>query len=143
MEDAELGRACSRAAQARRQLYLDDFGTGYSSLSYLHRFPIDTLKIDRSFVATACPRRSQSADRREHHRARQNAWRQVIAEGVETEEQMDELVRLGCRQAQGHFFAAPMSARAAGERMAERLGVWTSATPPLEHAPLASSRSIN
>ncbi len=86
------------------QLQIDDFGTGYSSLSYLHRFPIDTLKIDRSFI------RQMLSDKRNAEIVRSivalahELGMQVIAEGVETPEHLAKLRALGCERAQGHFF---------------------------------------
>jgi EAL domain-containing protein (putative c-di-GMP-specific phosphodiesterase class I) len=100
------------------RVYLDDFGTGFSSLSYLHRFPVDTLKIDRSFVASLAGRDNQPAIIESIVALAKTLGTHVIAEGVETTEQMDELIRLGCGQAQGFLFSRPLTARAAGESMA-------------------------
>ncbi|NOT48883.1 MAG: EAL domain-containing protein [Acidobacteria bacterium] len=90
------------------KLSLDDFGTGYSSLSYLHRFPLDFLKIDRSFV-----NRLGSAERKAgvlHNILTLAKTMEIstIAEGVETEEQASELTQLGCDFAQGYFYAKPL-----------------------------------
>ena len=93
-------------------LALDDFGTGYSSLSSLHALPIDTVKIDRSFV-------SQS-DSSSHHRALIEATVRVanslgmttVAEGVETQAQADVIASLGCDSAQGYWFSRPLQAEA-------------------------------
>jgi EAL domain-containing protein (putative c-di-GMP-specific phosphodiesterase class I) len=93
------------------KVYLDDFGTGFSSLSYLHRFAVDTLKIDKSFVAGLSG--GQPAIVESIVALAKTLGTQVIAEGVETEEQMAELIRLGCSQAQGFFFSKPMTASAA------------------------------
>jgi diguanylate cyclase (GGDEF)-like protein/PAS domain S-box-containing protein len=100
------------------RVYLDDFGTGFSSLSYLHRFPVDTLKIDRSFVASLAGRDNQPAIIESIVALARTLGTHVIAEGVETTEQMDELIRLGCGQAQGFLFSVPLTARMAGESMA-------------------------
>jgi EAL domain-containing protein (putative c-di-GMP-specific phosphodiesterase class I) len=91
-------------------LALDDFGTGYSSLASLHLLPVDTIKIDRSFVTEAVT----SA----HHRVLIEATVQVaeslqmstVAEGIETEEQAAVVQRLGCQKGQGYFFSKPLSA---------------------------------
>ncbi len=93
---------------------MDDFGTGYSSLSYLHRFPIDMLKIDKSFILTL---HTPNADKRDHeivnaiiHLAL-NLNLQVIAEGVSHESLAGQLQRNGCQFGQGFFFARPLSAQ--------------------------------
>jgi diguanylate cyclase (GGDEF)-like protein len=90
------------------QLAIDDFGTGYSSLSYLRRFPIDILKIDRSFIsamedsieAAALPRAIVALGR--------TLKLQTVAEGIETPEQLSELRAMLCHQAQGYLFAKPL-----------------------------------
>jgi EAL domain-containing protein (putative c-di-GMP-specific phosphodiesterase class I) len=92
---------------------LDDFGTGYSSLSYLHQYPIETLKIDRSFVIEL-PAEDTDAHSTAVVRAIQaladSLRMQVIAEGIETEAQMRALRRIGCRFGQGFLFAQPQPA---------------------------------
>ncbi len=95
------------------QLSLDDFGTGYSSLSYLHRFPIDTLKIDRSFVS----RIGGAGENIEIVKAivmlAHSLGMNVVAEGAETKEQLAQLRSLGCECGQGYFFSKPLPATAA------------------------------
>ena len=97
------------------QLQLDDFGTGYSSLSYLHRLAIDTLKIDRSFI------QHMTTDERHREIVRaivtlaHSLRLTVIAEGVETEDQLAQVTQLGCEQAQGYLFAKPLDACAAAQ----------------------------
>lgn len=101
-------------------LSLDDFGTGYSSLSYLKRFPIDTLKIDRSFTmgipgdGNDCAIASTiiSIGRQLRHR--------VIAEGVETVEQLEFLRRAGCDEVQGYLYSRPLAAAAFEVALRER-----------------------
>jgi Amt family ammonium transporter len=89
---------------------IDDFGTGYSSLSYLGKLPIDCLKIDRSFVAGI----DRSADAATLCAAIASLARSLglhtVAEGVETEQQRDRLVGIGCDDAQGYLFARPLPA---------------------------------
>jgi diguanylate cyclase (GGDEF)-like protein/PAS domain S-box-containing protein len=91
------------------RLAIDDFGTGYSSLSYLHRFPIDILKIDRSFVS----RLTESAEGPKLARAvvmlGETLGLETVAEGVEAEEQVTQLLQLGCVAAQGFLFSPATS----------------------------------
>lgn len=97
------------------KLALDDFGTGYSSLSYLHRFPLDTLKIDRSFVM----RMQEGGENREIVRTivalGLNLGMDVIAEGIEEVSQLNDLRELECNCGQGFFFSRPLSADGALE----------------------------
>jgi EAL domain-containing protein (putative c-di-GMP-specific phosphodiesterase class I) len=92
-------------------LAIDDFGTGYSSLSYLHRFPLDTLKIDRSFTDAmgSDPKRESMISRTimplAHH-----LGLDVVAEGVETVEQATVLKALRCKYAQGFLYSRPVNA---------------------------------
>ena len=100
-------------------LYLDDFGTGYSSLSYLKRYPINAVKIDRSFVSGF----DTEPENRPIVEAVIGMARALglttIAEGVETESQAETLQKLGCPWAQGFYFARPMSAQQAAELAAD------------------------
>jgi diguanylate cyclase (GGDEF)-like protein/PAS domain S-box-containing protein len=91
------------------RLSIDDFGTGYSSLSYLHRFPIDTLKIDRSFVTRIVNDKENIEIVRTILMLAENLGMDVVAEGVETQEQMALLRQLFCHSGQGYFFSKPMS----------------------------------
>jgi diguanylate cyclase (GGDEF)-like protein len=92
------------------RISIDDFGTGYSSLSYLQRFPFDNLKIDRSFVSRmhSCPDSFEIV--RTIVTLAHNLNLTVVAEGVETYEQVASLRQLGCEMAQGHFFSEPLAA---------------------------------
>ena len=88
------------------RLSIDDFGTGYSSLTYLHRFPIDTLKIDRSFIA--CMDKENMEIVRTILMLAENLGMDAVAEGVETQEQLTLLRNLNCQNGQGFFFSKPL-----------------------------------
>ena len=92
------------------RLALDDFGTGYSSLSYLQQFPLDTVKIDRTFVATLGQARGGLAIIRATLAMAQALGLRVTAEGVETTMQLELLRELGCHYAQGFGLGMPMPA---------------------------------
>ena len=91
------------------RLALDDFGTGFSSLAYLRSFPIDTLKIDRSFVQQLGPDGRDRAIVRAVVSMAKDLGISVVAEGIETQEQLAELRALGCDHGQGYYFARPMN----------------------------------
>ncbi len=90
------------------ELCLDDFGTGYSSLSYLHRFPVNTVKIDRSFVIDMQPDDSNTEIVRAIVTLAHTLGMDIIAEGIETELQLAQLTWLGCEYGQGYFYAQPL-----------------------------------
>ncbi len=120
MENAELAIAMLNQLKALGvQLSIDDFGTGYSSLSYLHRFPVDTLKIDRSFVS----RMGDSDENLEIVRTiktlASNIGMEVVAEGVEALEQLTQLRLIKCEYGQGYLFSKPVEADAAGTMIAK------------------------
>lgn len=101
------------------KIYLDDFGTGYSSLSHLHRLPVDTLKIDRSFVnSLLLPDRPAIVESILALARTLNT--SVVAEGIESAAQALELERLGCTHAQGYLFSRPLSTQSAEEVVARR-----------------------
>ena len=91
------------------QLHLDDFGTGYSSLGYLHRFSIDTLKIDRSFVGRIGVDGESSDIVHTVVKLAHNMGMRVIAEGIETEEQLTKLREFDCKYGQGFLFSKPVA----------------------------------
>jgi EAL domain-containing protein (putative c-di-GMP-specific phosphodiesterase class I) len=108
MENIETATSLlNRLRDVGVQLSIDDFGTGYSSLSYLHRFPINTLKIDRSFVSRMVDNNENIEIVRTIVMLAQNLGLDVVAEGVETNEQLALLRKLGCENGQGHFFSKP------------------------------------
>jgi len=89
---------------------IDDFGTGYSSLGYLKRFPIDTLKIDRSFVMDSTTNKDDQEIIKTIITMARSLNMKTVAEGVETKEQQDFLTQYGCRMMQGYYFGRPMPA---------------------------------
>jgi diguanylate cyclase (GGDEF)-like protein/PAS domain S-box-containing protein len=99
-------------------LSLDDFGTGYSSLAYLHQFPIDVIKIDRSFVAGLGSSPQDSVVCTAIVGLADALGLSTIAEGVETQHQLQRLTQLGCTAAQGYYLARPQSAAAIDEMLA-------------------------
>jgi diguanylate cyclase (GGDEF)-like protein len=115
MENAEA--ASEMLVQLRAlgvQLSIDDFGTGYSSLSYLHRFPVNTLKIDRSFITRMGADGENAEIVRTIMTLASNLGMEVIAEGVETKAQLAQLKSMGCLYGQGYLFSQPLNKVGAG-----------------------------
>ncbi|OYQ65020.1 GGDEF domain-containing response regulator [Pseudanabaena sp. SR411] len=111
MDNAESAIALTKELRSRQiQISIDDFGTGYSSLGYLHRFPVDNLKIDRSFVSQI------QTENRHYHvvdtiiALSNQLGLAVIAEGIETKEQLEWLQNVGCQYGQGYLFNRPLPA---------------------------------
>lgn len=100
-------------------LAMDDFGTGHSSLSCLHRFPIDVLKIDRSFISNLAGRRELSAVMHAIVTLAHHLGLSVVAEGVETGDQLAQLQAMECECAQGYLFDRPLTAARATESLRE------------------------
>jgi EAL domain-containing protein (putative c-di-GMP-specific phosphodiesterase class I) len=101
-------------------LEIDDFGTGYSSLSYLQRLPFDTVKIDRSFIKELGVFAESSDIVRTIVELARSMRMKVVAEGVETEDQLQKLALMGCELAQGFYFAKPACAGTTLALMEER-----------------------
>ncbi|MBM3547701.1 MAG: EAL domain-containing protein [Alphaproteobacteria bacterium] len=126
LTETALMQNATRAAHILTQLKaagigvsLDDFGTGYSSLSYLHALPFDTLKIDKAFVSGMSHERSKLEIVRAILLLAHNLKMDVVAEGVETIEQLAQLRALDCEYAQGYLFAPPLDAEAADKLLFE------------------------
>jgi EAL domain-containing protein (putative c-di-GMP-specific phosphodiesterase class I) len=121
MEDPESAIAIFHELKKRKiQLSIDDFGTGYCSLAYLHRFPVDTLKVDRSFVQ----KMSQWGENAEIVHTiialAHSLGMETIAEGIETMAQMQQLRGLNCTCGQGYFFSKPLDAESATRLLKEK-----------------------
>ncbi|HZP39565.1 MAG TPA: EAL domain-containing protein [Methylomirabilota bacterium] len=136
MHDAPTTLAKLEALKALGiQLAIDDFGTGYSSLGYLKRFPVDALKIDRSFVKGIGANVEDGAIVRAVITVAKSLNLSVTAEGIETAEQLDHLRALGCDHGQGYFFAKPMPS--------DRIPSLFRATSPLGAATAAHGPTTN
>jgi len=119
LEDADSASATlMELTEQRIQLCIDDFGIGYSSLSYLHRFPINTLKIDRSFISRLGFDEGNAEIARTILILAHNLGMDVIAEGIETQGQLAHLRSLGCEYGQGYFFSQPIDASTATKLIA-------------------------
>jgi diguanylate cyclase (GGDEF)-like protein/PAS domain S-box-containing protein len=124
MKDAEAAVRLLRALKAAGVwLSLDDFGTGYSSLNYLRRFPLDSLKIDRSFVAEIHAGQTESPLITAMIAMAGNLGLNVIAEGVETWEQAEFLRVNGCHETQGYYFSKPLPPDAARDLLRAHAGM--------------------
>jgi diguanylate cyclase (GGDEF)-like protein len=109
VEDSEAARATLAAVRPSGvRVAIDDFGTGYSSFLYLKRFPVDILKIDRSFIAGMLDNGDDAAIVTSIVRLGRELGVTLVAEGVESEQQRLRLVRSGCEEAQGYYFSPPV-----------------------------------
>jgi EAL domain-containing protein (putative c-di-GMP-specific phosphodiesterase class I) len=116
------------------QLAIDDFGTGYSSLSYLSRFPVDLLKIDRSFVEKIATDAHSAELVQTIVQLGRSLGLQTVAEGIESAEQLDALRRIGCEFGQGYLFAKPVTARLITAMLRTGLPLFGEAPPTLAMA---------
>jgi diguanylate cyclase (GGDEF)-like protein len=121
---------------------VDDFGTGYSSMSYLRRFPIDKLKIDRSFIREVMNRPDDASIVRAIVSLAHSLRLKVVAEGVETREQLGFLKTVGCDQYQGYHFSPPVPAAAFGEMVRQQRdeAVFSEEIATRTHSKLAAYR---
>lgn len=114
------------------QLSIDDFGTGYSSLNYLKHFPVDRIKIDKSFVDDVDHNESDAAIIKAIVSMAQSLSLRVVAEGVENSDQLHRLTTLGCDEVQGFYLAMPMHAKALAESLGKKHGKKTDKVPVTE-----------
>lgn len=116
MNHPQVAREMMQQLRDRQiQLCIDDFGTGYSSLSYLHHFPVDTLKIDRSFISRLSSSPNQIGLVPTIIKIAQTMNLSAIAEGIETSEQLTQLKQLNCDLGQGYLFSKPLDSQKATE----------------------------
>jgi len=119
----EAREAIDQIAALGVGIAIDDFGTGYSGLAYLKRLPIDTVKIDQSFVRDLTIDPDDAAIVTAIVAMARSLGVEVIAEGIETEDQLAELKRLGCHRGQGYLLARPMTAAAVAKLLRTDLAV--------------------
>jgi predicted signal transduction protein with EAL and GGDEF domain len=118
MRDVEASvRRMTALREVGVSIAIDDFGTGYSSLNYLRRLPVDALKVDRSFIAELSPYGGSLPLIQTIVALAHNMGLAVVAEGVETREQLKLLRNVGCDKVQGHLFGEPLTLEAAEELM--------------------------
>jgi diguanylate cyclase len=129
LEHQDVGATLERVKELGVRLAVDDFGTGYSSLRYLARFPLDALKVDRSYVELLLPGSAGEGDVPRAERLVRgivllghSVGLRTIAEGVASVEQLDRLRALGCQLGQGSLFDGPLDAGTLHSRLEARLG---------------------
>ena len=108
----DIEKALSQLHRTGVSLAMDDFGTGYSSLNYLRKFPFDVLKVDRSFVSDMSIDPADAELVNASILMAHGLGLKVVAEGVETQDQLDQLRRMQCEFAQGYLFSRPITAEA-------------------------------
>jgi len=118
-----------RLSELGVHISIDNFGTGYSIFSYIRKIPIDTLKIDQSFISDICTNRNDAAIATAAIRMAQSLNLNVVAEGVETEEQRKLLESLNCSEMQGFFFSRPLPAEELREFLDNLGGVYGEKLP--------------
>ena len=129
MESAEIVVGNLEALRGRGvRIAIDDFGTGYSSLNYLKRYPVDSLKIDRSFVTEVGTNPADAGIVRAIIEMAHGLKLNVVAEGVETREQFLHLQRFGCDEMQGFWVSQPLPAEGINEILARELELWVKPT---------------
>jgi diguanylate cyclase (GGDEF)-like protein/PAS domain S-box-containing protein len=139
MDNSEMAIATmNRLRSLGIELSLDDFGTGYSSLSYLHRLPASFLKVDRSFVNLMTENSENSEIVHTIIKLAQNLKMRVVAEGIETADQLANLRQLNCEYGQGYFFSEPLEAKKAEIFINENAGN-SSESQTLEHIKLGEN----
>lgn len=102
-------RACERLRDMGIRVAIDDFGTGHSSFLYLKDLPVDELKIDRGFIVDLKPGSKRRSHFRKYYSFGEKLGLTVTAEGVETQQQVEILTRLGCQQFQGYLLGMPVN----------------------------------
>jgi EAL domain-containing protein (putative c-di-GMP-specific phosphodiesterase class I) len=141
MEDTEATRDCLYALKdIGLRLAIDDFGTGYSCLSYLRRFPLDVLKIDRSFVSDLDTSEDAQAICGAILSIAHRLSLDAVAEGIESEQQLAFLTKHGCQFGQGYYFSRPIEPDAIASLMVDR-GAQTARHRRVELEPLAATAS--
>jgi EAL domain-containing protein (putative c-di-GMP-specific phosphodiesterase class I) len=129
-DTAEVLEIVSRLKKMGLGLSIDDFGTGYSSLSYLRSFSVNKLKIDQSFIGGLVTNPEDKAIITAIIQLAKSLKFKTIAEGVETELQMQQLCDMGCDEAQGYYYARPMPADALVDFLKNRYFTATEAVAP-------------
>ncbi len=121
IDPAHAETILTRMAERKARIAIDDFGTGYSSLAYLKRFPISVLKVDRAFIKDLPDSQKDGAICNAVLDLAKHLGLSVVAEGVETEQQLEFLEQRGCQYIQGYLTGKPMTAHVAMAALKEDL----------------------